>query len=211
MATIGYANLPIPAGGDSPTTPAHLAELAQAIDPHLWQPVNNLADRDARLSGAPVQTVALAPDGTTWVKISATTNTWVTHWEPLQSWQAITLASGYEGGQTDPECRIDRGQVYLRGTIQRTDGAVIATSGVKLGSVPTACIPAQIARLTSGASLTGDAMTGVGRTEVFSHDQDANSFGPAGSIIWYSQDGTQVSGGTPGVFWVDISGSYWLD
>lgn len=216
MATIGNAALPIPGGGDSPTTPAHLAELAEAIDPHLWQHVTNLADRDARLSEAPARTVALAPDGTTWVKVSDTTNTWVTHWEPLQDWVPITLAAGFEEGQTTPECRIDRGKVHLRGRIQRTDGQLIADSGVKLGSVPTACIPKQIASWDGGASLTGDAMTGVGRCEVFSPDQDANTFGGRGSLIWYSQDGSQASaskpgGGTPGVMWVDISGYYWLD
>lgn len=210
MATIGYAQLPVPGGGDSPTTPGHLADLAEAIDPHLWQPVNNLADRDARLSAAPVQTVALAPDGTTWVKISSTTNTWVTHWEPLQAWQALTLASGFEAGQTVPEARIYNGQVHLRGTIQRTDGQLIASAGVKLGSVPTAMIPEQIARLSGTSSLTGDAMVGTGRVEVFSPDQDANSLGARGSIIWYSQDGSQDAG-TPGVMWVDVSGYYWLD
>lgn len=211
MATIGNAALPIPAGGDSPTTPAHLAELAEAIDPHLWQHVTNVADRDSRLSGTPIQTVALAPDGTTWIKLSSSTNTWATIWEPLAAWTAITLASGYEAGQTLPEYRIYNGQVHLRGTIQRTDGAVIPVSGVKLASVPTAAFPAQLARLNGGASLTGDAMTGVGRVEVFSHDQDSNSLGAAGSVVWYSQDGSQVSGGTPGVFWADISGYYWLD
>ncbi|GAB2732832.1 hypothetical protein [Streptomyces bullii] len=210
MATIGYAQLPIPGGGDSPTTPGHLAELAAAIDPHLWQHVTNLADRDTRLSEAPVQTVALAPDGTTWVKISATTNTWVTHWEPLQAWQPLTLAAGYESGQTLAEGRIDRGQVHLRGTIQRTDGQLISANGVKLATVPTAMIPKQIARCAAPASMTGDAMTGTCRLEVYSPDQDANSLGGRGSVIAWSQDGQQ-DGGTPGLMWIDISGSYWLD
>ncbi|MFF4040557.1 hypothetical protein [Streptomyces sp. NPDC001816] len=210
MATIGYAALPIPGGGDSPTTPAHLAELAEAIDPHLWQHVTNLADRDARLSDAPAQTVAVGPDGTTWVKVSGTTNTWATIWEPFEDWQPLTLASGFEAGQTLPECRIDRGKAHLRGRIQRTDGQLISANGVKLGSVPTDFIPQQISSFTGGASLTGDAMTGVCRIEVFSPDQDANSLGGRGSIIVYSQDGMQDSG-TAGLMWVDISGYYWLD
>lgn len=210
MATIGYAGLPIPGGGDSPTTPGHLADLAEAIDPHLWQHVTNLADRDSRLSAAPLQTVAVAPDGTTWIKTSGTTNTWATIWEPYAAWTAITMASGFEAGQTDPEYRIDRGKVHLRGRIQRTDGQLIAAAGVKLASVPTAAIPAQISSFAGGASLTGDAMTGVGRVEIFSPDQDGNALGARGSLIWYSQDGIQDSG-TPGVMWVDISGYYWLD
>lgn len=210
MATIGYAGLPVPGGGDSPTTPSHLAELAEAIDPHLWQPVNNLADRDARLSAAPVQTVAVSPDGTTWVKTSGVSNIWATIWEPFPAWAAITLASGFEAGQTDPEYRIDRGKVHLRGRIQRTDGQLIASAGVKLGTVPTAAIPAQISSFAGGASITGDAMTGVCRIEIFSPDQDANALGGRGSLIVYSQDGSQDAG-TPGLMWVDISGYYWLD
>ncbi|MGW0865735.1 hypothetical protein [Streptomyces sp. NPDC002611] len=210
MATIGYAGLPIPGGGDSPTTPGHLAELAEAIDPHLWQHVTNLADRNARLSEAPVQTVALAPDGTTWVKVSSTTNTWVTHWEPLQAWQPLTLAAGFEAGQTLPEGRLYNGQAHLRGTIQRTDGQLISANGVKLATVPTALIPQQIARYAAPASMTGDAMVGTCRAEVFSPDQDANALGGRGSVVAWSQDGQQDAG-TPGLMWVDISGYYWLD
>lgn len=210
MATFGYADLPVPGGGDGPTVPGHLADLAEAIDPHLWQHVTNLADRNSLLPAAPAQTVAVALDGTTWIKTSSVANTWVTIWEPVAAWQALTLSSGYEAGQTDPEGRIDRGKVYLRGRIQRTDGSLIATAGVKLATVPTSMIPTQISSFAGGASLTGDAMTGVGRVEIFSPDQDANALGARGSIIWYSQDGIQDAG-TGGVFWVDISGSYWLD
>ncbi|MFI5685913.1 hypothetical protein [Streptomyces sp. NPDC051636] len=211
MATIGYANLPVPGGGDGPTMPGHLADLAEAIDPHLWQHANDQADRDSKYSTAPAQTVVVALDGTTWVKVSSDTNTWITVWEPLADWQPLTLVSGFEAGQTTPEGRIDRGKVHLRGRIQRTDSGLIAASGVKLATVPTAFIPQQISSFAGGASLTGDAMTGVGRVEVFSPDQDANALGGRGSLIWYSQDGSQVSGGTAGVSWVDISGSYWLD
>ncbi|MFJ8049316.1 hypothetical protein [Streptomyces luteogriseus] len=210
MATIGNAELPIPGGGDSPTTPGHLAELAEAIDPHLWQHVTNLADRNARLSEAPLQTVAVAPDGTTWVKISATTNTWATLYEPLPAWQPLTLAAGYEAGQTLPEGRLYNGQVHLRGTIQRTDAQLISANGTKLATVPNAMIPEQLARYAAPSSMTGDAMVGACRMEVYSPDQDANAIGGRGSVVVWSQDGEQDEG-TPGLAWVDISGSYWLD
>ena len=210
MATIGYAELPVPGGGDSPTTPGHLADLAEAIDPLLWQPVTNLADRDARLSGAPAGTVAKAPDATTWIKMSSVSNTWVTFWEPLQDWQPLTLAAGFESGQTIAEGRIDRGQVHLRGTIQRTDGQLISANGVKLATVPNAMIPDQIARYAASASMTGDAINGTCRAEVYSPDQDGNAIGGRGSVVIWSQDGEQDEG-TPGLMWVDISGSYWLD
>lgn len=210
MATFGYVDLPVPGGGDGPTMPGDLAELATAIDPHLWQHANDEADRNTKYSAAPVRTVVVALDGTTWVKISDVSNTWITVWEPVADWQPLTLASGFEAGQTTPEGRIDRGRVYLRGRVERTDSGLIAASGVKLGSVPTEFIPAQISSFAGGASLTGDAMTGIGRVEVFSPDQDGNAFGGRGSILWYSQDGQQ-DGGTAGVAWVDLSGSYWLD
>lgn len=210
MATFGYANLPVPGGGDGPTMPGDLAELAEAIDPHLWQHATDQADRNTKYAAAPVQTVVVALDGTTWIKVASDSNTWITVWEPVADWVPLTLASGYEEGQTTPEGRIDRGRVYLRGRIQRTDSGLIAASGVKLATVPTDFIPAQISSFAGGASLTGDAMTGVGRVEIFSPDQDANTFGGRGSLIWYSQDGSQDSG-TAGVMWVDISGFYWLD
>lgn len=209
MATIGYAELPIPGGGDGPTVPGHLAELAEAIDPHLWQHVTDLADRNTRLSAAPVWTVAVAANGTTWVKTS-TDNVWATLWEPLQDWQSLTLATGYEAGQTLPEGRIHNGQVHLRGTIQRIDGQLISANGTKLATVPTAMIPAQIARYAAPSSMTGDAMVGACRMEVYSPDQDGNAIGSRGSVVVWSQDGEQDEG-TAGLAWVDISGTYWLD
>jgi hypothetical protein len=210
VATFGYADLPVPGGGDGPTLPGHLANLAEAIDPHLWQHATDQADRDTKYSTAPARTVVVALDGTTWIKISDSTNTWITVWEPLADWAPLSLVSGYEAGQTDPEYRIDRGQVHLRGRIQRTDSGLIPAAGVKIGTVPTACIPRQISSFDGGASITGDAMTGVCRVEIFSPDQDANALGARGSLVVYSQDGSQ-DGGTPGLMWVDISGSYWLD
>lgn len=209
MATFGYADLPVPGGGDGPTMPGHLADLAEAIDPHLWQHANDEADRDTKYSAAPALTAVVATNGTVWIKTSSG-STWVTVWEPLQDWQPLTLVSGYEAGQTTPEGRIDRGKVHLRGRIQRTDSGLVPAAGVKIGEVPEDFFPEQLSSFAGGASLTGDAMTAVGRVEIFSHDQDANALGAAGSIIWYSQDGSQDSG-TPGVAWVDISGSYWLD
>lgn len=209
MATFGYAGLPVPGGGDGPTMPGHLAELAEAIDPHLWQHADDEADRDTKYSTAPALTAVVAPSGTVWIKTSSG-STWVTVWEPLAEWQPLSLASGYEAGQTVPEGRIDRGKVSLRGRIQRIDGGLVPAAGVKLATVPADFIPEQISSFAGGASLTGDPMTGVGRVEIFSPDQDANSLGARGSVIWYSQDGIQDSG-TPGVVWVDISGSYWLD
>lgn len=209
MATFGYAELPVPGGGDGPTMPGHLAELAEAIDPHLWQHATDEADRDTKYSTAPALTAVVALNGTVWIKTSSG-STWVTVWEPLPEWQPLSLASGYEAGQTVPEGRVDRGKVSLRGRIQRIDGGLVPAAGVKLATVPTDFIPEQISSFAGGASLTGDPMTGVGRVEIFSPDQDANALGARGSVIWYSQDGSQ-DGGTPGVPWVDISGSYWLD
>lgn len=204
MATVGRAQLPIPGGGDAPVGPGALAELALAIDPHLLQHVADKAERDAEYDDAPLHTAVTADDGSLWIKTSASTNTWATLYEPLQDWRPLSLAAGYTAGQTTPEVRIERGMAHLRGRIEKSDGTVIATAGVKVATVPDDCIPAQIASFDGGASLTGDPVTAVGRVEVFSPDQDSNALGGRGSVVWYSQDGT----GTP---WIDISGSYWLD
>ncbi|MFE7047124.1 hypothetical protein ACFVAM_01950 [Streptomyces californicus] len=203
MATIGYANLPVPGGGDAPTWPAALADLATAIDPHLWQQVTNKAQRDSLYAGAPVGTAVTAANGSLWIKTVAGSNTWATIWEPLESWRAITPASGYQAADYAPVCRIDRGQVHLRGRLQRVDGTVFPLSGVKIASVPADCKPTAYGNWAGGSSIAGDPSIGVGRLEVLG-PSSSTSLGVAGDIIWYSQDGS-------GVPWVDLSGYYWLD
>lgn len=207
MATIGYADLPIPAGGDVPEVPGAIADLATAIDPHLVQHVTNLADRNSTLSGAPQHTVAIAGDGTTWVKTDSGSNTWVTVWEPLPAWQDVTLAAGYQEDTYTPQARRIGKQVFLRGRIARTDSAVIPNGGIKIASVPTGCIPqGQIGAYAATSSLAGSVVIGTGKLEVLDVDT-ASSLGDPGSILWWSQDGPTESG-TP---WVNISGSYWID
>lgn len=207
MATIGYADLPVPAGGDGPQIPSALADLAAAVDPHLVQHVTNLADRNTTLSGAPQHTVAIANDGTTWVKTDSGSNTWITVWEPLPAWTDITLASGYQEDTYTPQVRRIGQQVWLRGRIARTDGAVIPNQGIRIGSVPTDCIPqGQIGAWAATCSLAGSVVIGVGKMEVLDVDT-ASALGPPGSILWWTQDGP-TEAGTP---WVNISGSYWID
>ncbi|OUD02577.1 hypothetical protein [Streptomyces swartbergensis] len=204
MATVGYAQLPIPGGGDAPVGPGALAEFGLAVDPHLVQHVVDQAERDSQYAAAPLHTLVSAENGSLWLKTSATSNTWATIYAPLQPWRPITLAAGFAAGQTSPEVRIDRGQVFLRGRVEKSDETTIGLSGVKLGTVPDDCIPEQLSSWAGGQSIAGDPSTAVGRMECFSADQDSNALGGRGSLVWYSQDGTGTS-------WVDISGSYWLD
>jgi hypothetical protein len=204
MATVGRAQLPIPGGGDAPVGPGALAALGLAIDPHLVQHVADKAERDAEYDDAPLHMLVSAENGSLWMKTSASSNTWAVIWEPLAAWRPVTLAAGFTAGQTTPQLRIDRGQVHLRGRIEKTDGTLITTGGTKLATVPADCIPGRLESWPGGQSISGDPVTAVGRMEAFSHDQDANALGGAGSLIWYSQDGT-------GTTWVDISGSYWLE
>jgi hypothetical protein len=195
LATIGYEELPVPAGGDAPTVPGHIAALAEAIDPHLVHDVVDAADRSTRFSDAPLSTLCIAADGTTWVKTDAATDTWATLWEPVPAWREITtLATGFEPGLTVPEIRRIGNQVWTRGRVQLTTGDPIPGNTTVLGTVPIDCRPSQLSFIPGGASITGDPITGLGRVEV----------GTSGNITFYSQDGT-------GTAWVDISGFYWLD
>ncbi|MEV7959294.1 hypothetical protein ACIO6T_41450 [Streptomyces sp. NPDC087532] len=203
MATIGYAQLPVPDGGDAPLGPAALATLAGAVDPHLVQHVTNKAQRDSLYSGAPLHTLVSAADGSVWLKTSATANTWATIAEPLPAWRAVTPASGYQSGEFAPECRIIGKQVHLRGRLVRVDGGVFPISGIKIASVPADCRPAKYGSWAGGSSLSGDPVVGLGRLECLGNASSTSS-GTVGDIIWYSQDGT-------GVPWVDLSGYYWLD
>lgn len=206
MPDIGYAGLPVPEGADAPAGPGALAELAEAVDPHLWQHVTSLADRNTRLPTAPVRTVAVGPDGTTWIKV-ATANTWITLWEPLPAWRPLSLASGYQAGTITPQITIRNGrQVHLRGRIARTDGTpIVGTNSIQIGTVPADCIPTVFSTSSAYYSLTGDPVIGAGRLET-KPATDANP----GELSFWSQDGAQ-DGGTVGAVWVDISGSYWLD
>jgi hypothetical protein len=208
LPTIGYAQLPVPAGADTPDVVGALADLATALDPHLVQTVTDLADRNSTLSTAPQHTVAVADDGTTWIKTDGGTNTWITVWEPLPAWQNITLASGYQSsGGYAPQARLVGKRVSLRGRIERTDGQVIPTNGVMLGTVPTSCIPQeQVGQYAGTCSLANDVVIGVGKVEILEVDT-SSTLGDAGDLTWWSQDGPTAAG-TP---WIGINGEYWID
>ena len=207
MPTIGYAELPVPAGGDAPQVPTDLAELATALDPHLVHHAEDQADRDARFATAPVQTLVIAEDGTAWMKLVAGTNTWTTLSAPLQDWQStITLKSGFEVSTVALGVRVKDGtHVYLKGRIERTDGNKIQdANAVNLGAVPSGLIPTSELRTWTGTcSLAGTTTLAAGRLEVL-ETGTASAYGVAGDILWWYQ-------GTDGTDWVDISGDYWID
>lgn len=206
MATIGYAGLPVPGGGDAPVGPGQLADLATAIDPHLWQHADDQADRDSLYSAAPAQTVVVALDGTVWVKVSSVANTWITVWEPVPAWRTLSLNAAFEAGSTIPQVRRIGNQVFLRGRAERVDGQVIVgTNGIEIATVPDDCKPSQQATASAFYSLTGTPLIGAGRSEIYS-DIDPN---PA-KLYFFSQDGAQDAGAV-GCVWVDLSGSYWID
>ncbi|MGW2090372.1 hypothetical protein ACWCQ6_36405, partial [Streptomyces sp. NPDC001880] len=131
MATIGYAGLPVPEGGDAPVGPGALADLATVIDPHLWQHVADVAERNSLYAGAPVHTVVTAVNGSVWVKTSAAANVWATIWEPTPAWRTLPLASGFQAGQNTPQIRLIGTRVHMRGRIIRTDGGlIVGTNGI---------------------------------------------------------------------------------
>jgi hypothetical protein len=204
LPTIGFANLPVPAGGDAPAGAGQLAALATAIDPHLIHHVQDEADRDSVLADAPVHTVAVADNGTTWVKIGTAPDVWVTVWEPIPAWQPLTLAAGIgQSSEIAPSVRRIGTHVYLQGAVNRTDGTNFNAEAVKLGTVPSDCIPPQLRRYVGGASMAGDTTDATGRIEILG-TSSSSSYGTAGDVLWWYQG----TGGTP---WVDIAGDYWMD
>lgn len=204
MATIGYADLPVPAGGDSPTIPAAVAELATALDPHLIHHVYDQAQRDADFVLAPVQTLVIAESGMAWIKLASSSNSWATVYEPVPAWGTITLASGYEQGAATLGVRkMASGIVYLKGRIQATSGNMDGgAAALNVGSVPDDCIPEFIGTITASCSLGGDTTDAAGRLEVLASNSSSSSGDPGDLLWWY-----QGTGGTP---WIDISGYYWL-
>lgn len=206
MATIGYAQLPVPSGGQSPIVPADIAALAAALDPHLRQTATDLADRTNRYSGAPVQTLVTANDGTTWLKTSSIADTWVTLWEPPPTWdRTISLKTGLQTGDVEIGLMIVDGgrKVELKGRIERTDGTKIYdANAVNLGSVPADCIPVALRSWPGTCSMAGNTTDAAGRLEVLGQNT-SSAYGVAGDVLWWYQ-------GTDGTDWVDISGYYWL-
>lgn len=200
MATFGYAQLPVPGGGDAPTTPGDLAALASAIDPHLVQHVADKAERDATYAGAPLHTAVSAADGSTWVKTSTSSNTWVTLWEPLPAWRPISLASGIAvSGDTTPSVRVVGEYVHVLGAVDKSDGTNFSGDSLLIGTVPADCIPARRRRYPAIASLAGDTTDTAARVEI-TGSGDAT---PGQILLWY-----QAPGGTS---WLDLSGGYWKD
>lgn len=203
MATIGYADLPVPGGGDGPDVPAVLASLAEVVDPHLVQHVADLAERNATMADAPVHTVAAAADGTIWIK---TASGWATVYSPLQAWQStITLKTGFEEGASELGLRLTDGtHVYIRGRIQRTDGQLIYdANAVNLGAVPSSLTPDELVTWCGTCSMAGATTDASGRLEILGNNT-TSAYGEAGDILWWYQ-------GTDGTSWVDLAGDYWLD
>lgn len=200
---IGRAQLPIPAGGQSPTVPGDLAALALRIDKFLAHPVDDEAERDARFAEADPGTVTVSrTDGTMWAKLDD--GSWVTVHEEPESWRPLSLASGFTAGDQAPQIRRAGNQVWIRGRVQRVDGGLITSSGdVKLAQVPDDCIPVALASGAAGQTLLGDPVIGLGRVEVLPEGWEKVAGGP-GSVLWYSQE-------PPGSTWVGVDLSYWID
>ncbi|MDT0381440.1 hypothetical protein RM572_22020 [Streptomyces sp. DSM 42041] len=205
MATVGYANLPVPGGGDAPTGPAAVAALAQALDPHLVQHAVDIADRDATFASAPLHTLVTAEDGSAWLKTSAAANVWATVYEPDPEWRPLALATGHQTSSFRPEVRRIGSQVWIRGQVERTDSAVIPNTGVALGTVPNDCVPQdQPGQMAVVCSMAGDPTVPAGRIEVLDANTSSSVGGP-GTVVWWSQQGEGVS-------WVNLGGgTYWID
>ncbi|MEV8396239.1 hypothetical protein ACFVAF_34545 [Streptomyces sp. NPDC057596] len=194
MPTIGKANLPIPAGADGPTVPAHLAALAEAIDPHLVQHVTDQAERDTLYASAPLHTLVTAENGSVWIKTSAKENVWATLYEPLPPWKPLALWAGVNASSGFvAEYRVYRGRAWLRGRVERADGNLWIGDGPTIAATPAAALPTSLRSWVGATSLGDQIKVGTCRLEA-----------TPTSIIWRSKE----ANGTP---WVDITGSYWLD
>ncbi|GGQ81362.1 hypothetical protein [Streptomyces flaveolus] len=199
---IGRAQLPVPGGGQAPTTPGDMAALALAVDKRLVHPVDDAADRDATFGDADPGTVTVSVAGTVWVKVID--GTWITAHEEPEAWRNLPLVAGYTGGEESPKIRRVGKQVWIRGRVERTDGGLITSSGdIKIAQVPDDCIPKALASGGAGQSILGDLEIGLGRVEVLPIGWEKPSGGP-GSVIWYSQE-------APGSPWVGVDLQYWTD
>ena len=199
---IGRAKLPVPGGGQAPTTPGDLANFATRVDKFLAHQVTDAADRDNRFGDADPGTVTVSTNGTMWAR--TTGGVWVVIHEEPEPWRPLSLATGFVAGEEAPKIRRIGKQVWIRGRAQKADGSLIRSDGAtKLATVPDDCIPTALASGAAGQTLTGDPFTGVGRVEVLPYNWERPE-GGQGSVMWYSQDGS-------GTTWAGVDLSYWID
>ncbi|WP_106430255.1 hypothetical protein [Streptomyces sp. SPB78] len=203
MATIGYASLPVPAGGSAPVVPGDFAALATAVDKDLPKRATSRADRDARFAALPAGSIVTAPDGTLWTKTSAG---WLTVNAPITPWdRTVSLKSGFQQGDSALGLMVvDSGRrVELKGRIERVDGTnIYDANAVNFGSVPSDLIPPSLRTLVTACSMAGATTDAAGRLEVLGTNS-TSAYGQPGDLVWWYQ-------GEGGTSWVDISGYYWL-
>lgn len=204
MATVGFADLPVPGGGDAPAGPGEFAALALAVDRGLIQHVADKAERDSVYAEAPLHTAVSAEDGSLWIKTAAATSTWATVYEPVPAWRPFNLAAGMVTGNVQLGVRRMGALVHIKGQIAKEDGKPLnAAYAVNLGTVPSDCVPTGLRTYPASCSLGGDTIQAVGRIDVLGSNT-SSSYGTAGDLLWWLQDpaGTQ---------YVDVTGLYWMD
>jgi len=196
----GYAGLPVWEGLDAPDWPSYTAQLVAATDPHLVQHVADINERNTRLADAPVGTLAVkTTDGTAWFKADSG---WVTWWEPIETWRTVTLDAQYSV-QTACQVRRIGNLVYLRGRANHNDNN-IPLNGSKVGTVPSDCIPTQIATGVVGLSLVGTNEVSAARLEVYGTSNTTSLGGPGTISVW-------LGVGQENVPWTSLNCIYWLD
>jgi hypothetical protein len=200
-STYGMTGLPLPTGSDAPNLPSYMASLLASADAHFVQTVDDVADRDTRLAGAPSGTLAvLKSTGTTWARVGTS---WVTIYEAPEAWRPPeSIISGYFE-QTPIRFRRIGQQVFMQGRLGATSGA-FPRNGTQIMQVPADCIPNAYASMAVAISLAGSNDNATGRIEVVPID-GTTSFGPPGALLLF------ISLASTDVPWVAIDGSYWLD
>jgi hypothetical protein len=107
MPSTELAQLPYPAGSQTPAVAADLMALANALDNQVFTVVADAGERDAQLYNAKPGKVAVTRDGSMWVKIS----------EPGTApvWLPVTTQELYTGfaWNTDPEFQDNNNRSFI--------------------------------------------------------------------------------------------------
>ncbi|MEU3729999.1 hypothetical protein AB0E81_11400 [Streptomyces sp. NPDC033538] len=120
-------------------------------------------------------------------------------WRPLSPgpWKPMTLSSGYSANSGSPGYRIVNGDVLLRGTISRSNGAELATNTVtQFGTLPSEARPISGYRfftVPTQWTVTGGVTYIHGRVEI-EPDGKMSFLLPIGSrSAWVGLDGIRFS------------------
>lgn len=188
--------------GSTATKPGQqLAAVAAGSNSTVWaDPLVYVASSIGTMptpGTVPIGALCIRTD--TKVLYTAISGTWIAI-PFVEPWRTLSMPNGVRGyNNNDPEwvpqVRRIGAQVFIRGRVELTSGAIIPNQQV-LVTLPSDCVPSDAVDLV-GTSTTGANQPGIARYQIDASTNQVKFFAGGGP--------------TPSSSWLGIQGSYWVD